>query len=494
MKHRFYIQGQGQMKFKDEFNYFEDIRSPTVQQTTINQLLVTAAQKGLAIVTIDFNQAFGHAPQERVQYAIVEKWVSAFLVVLYPERFKEFLRKDGTIIVKLNKALYGQIDAPNLFNKWLKDKLAEMDWVQNPIDQGLFQMDLEQLDPDFYTKKEMGTHVDDLLAIMHPKTVPEYIVQLKQKFPNVVLKIDTNLDDDGNLDPNKEIEFLGMFIKMNYAEHYASLSARKYYSKLCVDYADLINGKVKKVPGTQDFFKIDEDSPLLKGDVKERIATAMHKARYPCHVAAETTLYASFFITRIAAGLTEQDLAKFIYFMQYINGRINLTTNIGTNRDNQFEFMVLSDASHNSPSKTGGVFSGGRGTLLSILCNQDLVSIASTHAELYAASTNMMHGIGLQNIMESRGVKVEDYKPGMFFVDNMSLVHMMKNGRSINSKSKHIHIRHFFMKQHFDNNDFKLIHCPTDLMVADILTKPLQGEKFLKLRAKLLGHEYMLDE
>ena len=73
----------------------------------------------------------------------------------------------------------------------------------------------------------------------------------------------------------------------------------------------------------------------------------------------------------------------------------------------------------------------------------------------------------------------------------MAVIHMMENGRSVNSKSKHIHIRHVFMKQHFDNGDFKLIHCPTDLMVADILTKPLQGELFLKLRAKLLGHEYI---
>ena len=65
---------------------------------------------------------------------------------------------------------------------------------------------------------------------------------------------------------------------------------------------------------------------------------------------------------------------------------------------------------------------------------------------------------------------------------------------TVNSKSKYIQIRYFFMQQHFDNGDFKLVHCPTDQMVADILTKPLQGSKFLKLRAKLLGHEYMLDE
>jgi hypothetical protein len=34
-----------------------------------------------------------------------------------------------------------------------------------------------------------------------------------------------------------------------------------------------------------------------------------------------------------------------------------------------------------------------------------------------------------------------------------------------------------------------LIHCPTDIIVADILTKPLHGEVFKGLRAKLLGYQ-----
>ena len=69
----------------------------------------------------------------------------------------------------------------------------------------------------------------------------------------------------------------------------------------------------------------------------------------------------------------------------------------------------------------------------------------------------------------------------------------MKNGRSINSKSKHIHIRYFFMKQYFDNGDFKMIHCPTAMMVADLNTKPLIGESFLYLRAVMLGYLYIYD-
>ena len=35
--------------------------------------------------------------------------------------------------------------------------------------------------------------------------------------------------------------------------------------------------------------------------------------------------------------------------------------------------------------------------------------------------------------------------------------------------------------------DIEVVHCPTKLMIADILTKPLQPAQFLYLRDYLLG-------
>ena len=44
------------------------------------------------------------------------------------------------------------------------------------------------------------------------------------------------------------------------------------------------------------------------------------------------------------------------------------------------------------------------------------------------------------------------------------------------------------MKQHVDAGDVSLEYLPTDMMVSDLLTKPLIGQKFRDLRAKLMGH------
>jgi hypothetical protein len=52
-----------------------------------------------------------------------------------------------------------------------------------------------------------------------------------------------------------------------------------------------------------------------------------------------------------------------------------------------------------------------------------------------------------------------------------------------------VNIRFFFAKDRVDSGEIKLEYCPTADMVADIFTKPLQGELFRKLRRQLLNWE-----
>ncbi len=84
---------------------------------------------------------------------------------------------------------------------------------------------------------------------------------------------------------------------------------------------------------------------------------------------------------------------------------------------------------------------------------------------------------------------INDTDKGILFEDNKSAIHMANNGKSISNRTRHIKVRYFFVKQYLDNGEFRLEHCPTKEMVADILTKPLQGELFLELRDYLLGYE-----
>ena len=75
------------------------------------------------------------------------------------------------------------------------------------------------------------------------------------------------------------------------------------------------------------------------------------------------------------------------------------------------------------------------------------------------------------------------------YEDNESVIAMANYGRSYSDKMKHIKIQHYFVKQYPDNGEFTLNYCPTEETIADILTKPLQGSQFIKLRNIFLGYE-----
>ena len=53
------------------------------------------------------------------------------------------------------------------------------------------------------------------------------------------------------------------------------------------------------------------------------------------------------------------------------------------------------------------------------------------------------------------------------------------------TRSKHIDIKHHFIREKIANKIIKLEYCPTDNMIADTLTKPLSREKFEKFRLDL---------
>ena len=48
-------------------------------------------------------------------------------------------------------------------------------------------------------------------------------------------------------------------------------------------------------------------------------------------------------------------------------------------------------------------------------------------------------------------------------------------------------IRYFFISNYVKRNKIAIKHCPTDDMMADYFTKPLQGSKFRKFRAFMLN-------
>jgi hypothetical protein len=72
--------------------------------------------------------------------------------------------------------------------------------------------------------------------------------------------------------------------------------------------------------------------------------------------------------------------------------------------------------------------------------------------------------------------------------DNKSSILLEQNGKALSSKcTKHINIRYFFITDWVNMKEISIGWCPTKKMVADFMTKPLQGSHFRNLRDYIMG-------
>ena len=68
--------------------------------------------------------------------------------------------------------------------------------------------------------------------------------------------------------------------------------------------------------------------------------------------------------------------------------------------------------------------------------------------------------------------------------DNTSVISISKNLVQ-HSRTKHIEIRHHFLRDHAQKGDITLEFVRTKDQLADILTKPLNEEQFVNFRMQL---------
>jgi hypothetical protein len=136
-------------------------------------------------------------------------------------------------------------------------------------------------------------------------------------------------------------------------------------------------------------------------------------------------------------------------------------------------------------SQTGRTMMFGRGTIMGKSTKQKINTKSSMEAELIGASDMMPQILWTRYFILSQGLMVNKT---ILFQDNKSAILMEENGKlSSSQRTRHINIRYFFIKDRITSKEIEVQYCPTDNMLADFHTKPLQGTKFKQFRDMLLG-------
>jgi hypothetical protein len=79
-------------------------------------------------------------------------------------------------------------------------------------------------------------------------------------------------------------------------------------------------------------------------------------------------------------------------------------------------------------------------------------------------------------------------RESVLYQDNKSAMLLERNGKASSSRrTKHLHIRYFYIKNKVDSGEIRLTHCPTEDMLGDFFTKPLQGQLFRRLRDRIMN-------
>lgn len=165
------------------------------------------------------------------------------------------------------------------------------------------------------------------------------------------------------------------------------------------------------------------------------------------------------------------------HLLRFIKGTITLGIDFGTKRGRNALIEGYADADYagdvNTCWSTTGFVYFVRGSLVSWKSRrQTSVTLSTTEAEYLAIGDCAKHGLWLSRLLEhiigTLHVEVPIQLP--LSNDNQGAVFLC-NEASVNNKSKHIAIRHHFIRELVLQGKVSVSHVSTKEMPADVLTK-----------------------
>jgi len=112
---------------------------------------------------------------------------------------------------------------------------------------------------------------------------------------------------------------------------------------------------------------------------------------------------------------------------------------------------------------------------------QACVALSTAEAEYIATGSCYAQILWLKQQLADFGLQINKVP---LMCDNTSAINLTKN-QIQHSRTKHIEIRHHFIKDHVSNGDCEGKFIETKLQLADIFTKPLPKQMFFFLRNEL---------
>jgi len=445
----------------DGVDYF-DTYAQVGMYKTLRVLLTLTALYDLELEQLDVPSAFLNAPLDEDIYMEI------------PEGFEQV-----GMVMKLQKALYGLKQGPRCWWLMISEFIVGTMKYQKCISDACF----------FYkksrTKKMMYLYlfVDDFQTAYHIDDADEWY-ELKQKLIN---EYDTK-------DLGVSVWMLGMRITRDRVNRSITLDQETYVTK-SLERFGMNEVRVVSTPeqiGVSESIAPDGALDRTSDEIKQEYMRIVGTLLY---ASTSTRLDIAHAVNKLSCHIqspTVRDMNAAKRVLRYLSGHRSIGLKFGgkgkSTTELSLEIEAYSDADWANDRADRKSISGWIVKLCGSPVNwsskkQKVVALSTCEAELYALCAAAQEVLWLRGLLMEMGLLY--VSPSTIWCDNQSTVVISKNGIKT-ERTKHIDTKYYFIVDKIAEDVLLPEWISTIDQHADILTKPLSREIFVRLRNQLM--------
>lgn len=363
------------------------------------------------------------------------------------------------LVCKLQRSLYGLKQSARAWNMKMNNILLANGFARSKADQCL------------YTKFEHGKwmyvlmYVDDLIVVHESDDAVVKFAKLMNKHFTV--------NDLGEVS-----YYLGIQIEREADGSFLLSQSAKIAAIL--DQFGMKDTKGVSTPMDTAYPKLEGEYDLLPDN--ELYRKAVGAMLYVATTTRPDIAAAIGILCRRVSNPRQRDWHALKRVMKYLKKTVDLKLKICA--DNNVELSGYADADWagdtvDRKSTSGYFYKLGEVPVSWSSKKQVSVALSSTEAEYVSAAYTSQEAVWLRQLLTDLGIPLE--QATTIYEDNQGCI-KLANSEKLNARTKHIDVRHHYLRDLVDRNVINLVYCETDRMIADALTKPLPRPKFEELR------------
>jgi len=464
-KARLCVRGDKQTEGVD---YFEKY-APVVSWSTVRMLMTLTARENLKTRLVDFTNAFAQATLKENVY------------VELPTMFDS--PNGPEMVLKLNKSLYGLVQAPLSWYNHLSKGLEEVGFEQSDNDPCLF----------FGNGMMVLVYVDDCIFFgKDTKVIDDVIEQLRQRFELTV----EDVQKDATVDV---FSYLGVQVTID-KQGVVTFRQQGLTQKI-LKYCGMDECNKKWTPAST--VPLGTDLNGQRFDAKWEYATAIGMLLYLSSNSRPDIQYAVHQCARFTHAPKQSHQQAVMRICHYLKATED--KGLSFKPSNELTLDCYADAdfaglynveNHSDPvcvkSRTGFVLLLGGCPLFWSSKLQTEIALSTTEAEYIVLSQAMRALLPLRSLLIEVGTKMQLQYSNKSIVktrvweDNNGALAIATNPTKISARTKHLAIKYHFFRQ-FIGDDIQVLKVDTKEQLADMFTKGLPSDTFRVLVYKLMG-------